>query len=40
MTQMLSVTGISSSVIGTNDYLDTKDSDVVIITSGLQENLG
>ena len=40
MTQMLSVTGISSSVIGTNDYSDTKDSDVVIITSGLARKPG
>jgi malate dehydrogenase len=40
MTQMLSVTGISSSVIGTNNYSDTKDSDVVIITSGLARKPG
>ena len=30
MTQMLSVTGVSSQVIGTNSYEDTKDSDVVM----------
>ena len=40
MTQMLSVTGVSSQVIGTNSYEDTKDSDVVIITSGLARKPG
>ena len=40
MTQMLSVTGVSSQVTGTNSYDDTKDSDVVIITSGLARKPG
>ena len=33
LTQMLSVSGSSSKIIGTNDYSDTKNSDLVIITS-------
>ena len=33
MTQMLSVTGVSSQVIGTNSYEDTKDSDCLLYTS-------
>ena len=40
MTQMLSVTGVSSKIIGTNDYKDTSNSDVVIITSGLARKPG
>ena len=40
MTQMLSVTGSSSRIIGTVDYSDTKDSDIVIITSGLARKPG
>ena len=40
ITQMLAVTGVSSKIIGTNDYADTKDSDVVIITSGLARKPG
>ena len=40
MTQMLSVTGSSSRIIGTTDYSETKDSDIVIITSGLARKPG
>ena len=40
MTQMLSVTGSSSRIIGTTDYSATKDSDIVIITSGLARKPG
>ena len=40
MTQMLSVSGSSSKIIGTNTYDDTKDSDIVIITSGLARKPG
>ncbi|NSW88367.1 malate dehydrogenase [bacterium] len=40
MTQMLSVTGSSSRIFGTTDYSDTKDSDIVIITSGLARKPG
>ena len=40
MTQMMSVSGSSSRIHGTTDYLDTKDSDIVIITSGLARKPG
>ena len=40
LTQMLSVSGSSSKIIGTNDYSDTKNSDLVIITSGLPRKPG
>lgn len=40
MTQMMSVTGSSSRIIGTTDYSDTKDSDIVIVTSGLARKPG
>ena len=40
MTQMLSVTGSSSRIIGTTDYSETKNSDIVIITSGLARKPG
>ncbi len=40
LTQMLSVSGASSKIVGTNDYKDTKDSDIVIITSGLARKPG
>lgn len=34
------IAGIDSRIIGTNDYSDTKDSDVVIITAGLPRKPG
>tara|TARA_B100000700_G_C15003565_1_gene837448 strand:- start:16 stop:960 length:945 start_codon:yes stop_codon:yes gene_type:complete len=40
LTQMLSVSGSSSKIIGTNNYSDTKNSDLVIITSGLARKPG
>jgi len=33
--QFRPISGISCSIIGTNDYKDTADSDVIIITSGI-----
>jgi malate dehydrogenase len=38
--QSAPVEGFSSSIIGTNDYADTKDSDVVVITAGLARKPG
>ncbi|MGC8822365.1 MAG: malate dehydrogenase [Desulfurella sp.] len=38
--QFRPITGISCSIIGTNDYKDTADSDVIIITSGIARKPG
>ena len=38
--QAHSVEGVSSSIIGTNDYKDIKDSDVVIVTAGVPRKPG
>ncbi|MFA5839952.1 MAG: malate dehydrogenase [Candidatus Margulisiibacteriota bacterium] len=40
MLQAGPVAGYNSKVIGTNDYADTKDSDVVVITAGLARKPG
>ncbi len=40
ITQAGPVLGYNSTVLGTNDYADTKDSDVVVITAGLARKPG
>src|ERR671910_3476269 len=34
------IAGFTSNIIGTNDYADTKDSDVVVITAGIARKPG
>lgn len=38
--QSASVLGFNSKIIGTNDYKDTKDSDIVVITAGIARKPG
>ena len=40
MMQSAATEGFDTSIIGTNDYADTKDSDVVIITAGIARKPG
>ncbi len=40
MTEAMPVVGKDVSILGTNDYADTKDSDIVIITAGLPRKPG
>ena len=40
MMHMRSIEGFSTKVIGTNDYVDTKDSDIVVITAGIARKPG
>jgi len=40
LSHMVAVSGSSSRIMGTNDYEDTKESDVVIVTSGLARKPG
>jgi malate dehydrogenase len=40
MMQSAPVEGFTTNIIGTNDYVDTKDSDVVVITAGLARKPG
>lgn len=40
MSQAMPLWGVSGGVVGTNDYDDTKDSDVIVITAGLPRKPG
>ena len=40
MAQSAPLMGFDSTVIGTNDYADTKESDIVVITAGLARKPG
>jgi malate dehydrogenase len=40
MTEAMPIVGKDVSILGTNDYADTKDSDIVIITAGLPRKPG
>ena len=40
MMQSAPVEGFGAAILGTNDYADTKDSDVVVITAGLARKPG
>lgn len=40
MMQAAAVEGYDSQIIGTNDYADTKDSDVIVITAGIARKPG
>ena len=40
MLQSVAIAGGSTSVLGTNDYVDSKDSDIVVITAGIARKPG